>query len=236
MAASNEAVKAASFISRLLAASALRGIPVEGLNFGPARAGGREFILSANKNPSSTMGAIQKLADAKVSEPIDFDAGIVYVPGDAQNNSMLSGTPEQLEAFIRQTQEEHDQALDQFMDPVKYPQLAGKPELAARKGIRAEERLNKWWNDHDPRVPLTPSSSCVKRARIGSNGDIYVVFGSNPNKEYQYEGSSDPVEASRILAELVGEPGKSIGRKVNSWSGSWGQAHTYLPKEKKSKA
>ena len=75
---------------------------------------------------------------------------------------------------------------------------------------------------------MTPTSSCVKKARIGANGDIYITFGSNPNKEYQYEGSADPVQASKFLQDLVAS--ESIGRAVNSWTGLWGKAHTYLPK------
>jgi hypothetical protein len=175
-------------------------------------------------NPSEVDAAL-RIAELKNSAPLDFDAGIVYVPGEAQNNAMYVDSPENHAAFIRQTQQEHDSALDKYL---RDPRFAGNPGRAARLGIREEENLTKWWNDHDPRIPVTPSSSCVKRARIGANGDIYITFGSNPNKEYQYEGSSDPVEASRILAQLV--TSDSIGRNVNSWTGFWGKAHTYLPK------
>lgn len=207
---------------RLLVASALTGGP-----YGPgnaARVGGRVWDKVANENPDVNVGAALELANRMQSEPIDFDAGVVYIPGPAQNNAELIRTPENLESFIRQSEEEHAEALNKYRND---PKFAGNPGRAARLGIRNEEGLAKWWNDHDPRRPVTPSSSCVKRARIGSNGDIYVTFGSSP-KEYQYEGSADPVEASRILQQLV--TSESIGRAVNSWTGDWGKAHTYLPK------
>ena len=174
------------------------------------------------KDPENVAAALE--AAAAVSEPIDFDAGVVYIPGDPQRNAGLVRTPENLEAFLRQTPEEHRQALMQFFDK---PQFADRPEMAARLGMKAEEGLAKWWNDQDPRRAVTPTSSAVSSARIGPNGDIYIKF--NPNgKEYQYEGSPDPVEASRILQQLV--TAESIGRSVNSWTGDWGRAHTYLPK------
>lgn len=174
-----------------------------------------------NVNPS-TVGVATELAEKSKSQPIDFDAGIIYIPGDPQMNAGLVRTPDNLESFIRQTPLEHEQALRKFMGNPAIP-----PDRAARLGIREEERLPKWWNDHDPRLPVTPTSSCVKRARIGSNGDIYVIFGSNPNKEYQYAGSDDPVEASKILQELV--TSGSIGRDMNPHrEDSWGWRHSYL--------
>ena len=169
--------------------------------------------------------AAQKLAEEMRSEPIEFDAGIIYIPGPAQDNRMLNGTSQaDLEAFVRQSEQEHADALNAYMGDPNIP-----PDRAAQLGIRKEQGLAKWWNDHDPRRPLTPSSSCVSSARIGPDGDIYIRF-ADGGKEYQYEGSPDPVQASKILKELVGVPGESIGRKVNSWTGSWGKAHTYLPK------
>lgn len=176
---------------------------------------------SINDNPS-TVGVALQMADKQKSQPIDFDAGIVYIPDEPQNNAGFVRTPDNEAAFLRQTPLEHEQALSKFMNNPEIP-----PERAMRLGIREEERLPKWWNDHDPRLPVTPTSSCVKRARIGSNGDIYIVFGSNPNKEYQYAGSEDPVEASKILQELV--ISKSIGKNMNSKDpDSWGYRRSYL--------
>ena len=194
-----------------------------------AREGGRNWNTMTREPTGESdmrnlnLQAAQKLADKMRSDPIDFDAGIIYVPGHAQENSMLVRTPDNLKAFLRQSEEQHAEALNRYMNDERIPK-----DRAAQLGIKAEEQLPEWWNDHDPRLPVTPSSSCVKRARIGADGDIYVVFGSNPNTEYQYEGSSDPVEASRILQELVTAP--SIGRAINSWTGTWGKSHTYLPK------
>ena len=199
-----------------------------------ARPGGRLWNTITRENAegfvpegddSRNVRAAQMLAEAAQSEPIEFDAGIVYIPGPAQENRMLMGTaPSDLEAFIRQSEQEHAEALNKYMDNPDIPK-----DRAAKLGIRNEESLAKWWNDNEPRRPLTPSSSCVSSARIGPNGDIYIRF-QEGGKEYQYEGSPDPVQASKILKELVGVPGESIGRKVNSWTGSWGKAHTYLPK------
>jgi len=224
MAAEKEGVKAARYIANVLALAGSRGIPTAGLNFGPARQSNREFVVTPNQNPIRpvNLGAAVDLAKEMVEQPVDFDAGIVYIPGSAQNNAGLVRTPENLESFVKQTPTEHKDALEQFMDNPNIP-----PEKAAQLGKKAEEGLAKWWNDHNPRRPVTPTSSAVKKARIGANGDIYVTFGSS-NKEYQYEGSSDPVKASEILQQLVTSP--SIGRSDNSWSGDWGKAHTYLPK------
>lgn len=192
-----------------------------------ARPNGRVWIKEGARNDGgmdgTSIGAMQQLAKEKISQPLDFNAGVIYVPGPAQNNRMLQRTPENLESFIRQSQAEHNRILDQFLKNKDIPK-----DRAARLGIKQEQQQAKWWNDKDPRRPVTPSSSCVKRARIGSNGDIYVVFGSNPNKEYQYEGNVDPVKASKALYDLVTAP--SIGRAVNSWKGEWGRRHTYLPK------
>lgn len=232
MALSREEAEALSTLGRMVLGGAMRGATggYNGVNFGPgfaARPGGRVWVKEGERNDGginpTSIGAAEALARAMVSEPLDFDAGVVYVPGPDQNNQMLDRTAENLEAFIRQSEQEHADALNKFMNDPDIPK-----DRAARLGVRNEETLAKWWNDKDPRRPATPSSSCVKRARIGANGDIYIVFGSNPNKEYQYEGSSDPVQASKILAELVTAP--SIGRYVNSWTGDWGTRHTYLPK------
>lgn len=229
-----ENAKLAKYITQILAAGALRNIPMAGANFGPAPRGvklstGKDWVYSENNapqrpNPISNMGVIVDLAEKTKSDPIDFDANVVYIPGSAQNNAGLVRTPENLASFVRQTQEEHDKALNQFLDK---PEFADHQEEAAKLGIKAEEGLAKWWNDRNPRRPVTPTSSAVKKARIGANGDIYITFGSS-DKEYQYEGSPDPVKASEILRDLVASD--SIGRNVNSWSGSWGKAHTYLPK------
>ena len=236
MALSREETEALKTLGTMLLGGAARGAAgraawgYNGKNFGPgfaARPGGRVWIKEGERNDGginpTSIGAAEELARQKVSEPLDFDAGIIYIPGPDQNNALLVRSPENIEAFVRQSQQEHDEALDKFFDNPDIPR-----DRAARLGVQNEQSLVKWWNDRDPRRPATPSSSCVKRARIGENGDIYVVFGSNPNKEYQYEGSSDPVEASKILQQLV--TADSIGRAVNSWTGSWGQAHTYLPK------
>ena len=224
-----------SFIAQILAVGAANSLPMNGMNFGPAPRGksgstGRNWVYEENKNEQrpdriSNMGAIVDLADRMKSDPIDFDAGVVYIPGEAQNNAGLVRTPENLASFVRQSMEEHRHDLEQFKDK---PEFAANPEKAIQLGIKAEEGDPKWWNDKEPRRPVTPTSSCVKKARIGANGDIYITFGSDPSKEYQYEGSSDPVRASEILRDLVAS--ESIGRNVNSWSGSWGKAHTYLPK------
>ena len=226
MALTAEQLALARQIGGLIFGSALhQGLSWDEAQGRQSRVNGRVARDTPNEAPDVNLGAALRIAELKNSAPIDFDAGIVYVPGEAQNNAMYVDTPENHSAFVRQTQQEHDSALDKYL---RDPRFAGNPDRAARLGIREEENLTHWWNDHDPRIPVTPSSSCVKRARIGANGDIYITFGSNPNKEYQYEGSSDPVEASRILAQLV--TSDSIGRNVNSWTGFWGKAHTYLPK------
>lgn len=224
----SEGAKLASYISSILGMSAMRGLSMEGANFGPARKG-REFIVTANNAPMrgdrlENVDTVLNLAQRMQSAPIDFDAGVVYIPGTAQNNAGLVRSPENLASFIRQTPEEHEEALTQFE---KKPEFQDNPEKAAQLGIKAEEGLANWWNDKDPRRPVTPTSSAVKKARIGANGDIYVTFGSS-DKEYQYQGSPDPVKASEILRDLVAS--NSIGKSVNSWSGDWGRAHTYLPK------
>ena len=226
MAAEKEGARLASYISSILLASQARGVPTAGLNFGPARQSGRDFVVTPNQNPMRqvNVGAAVDLAKEMQAEPVDFDAGIVFIPGEAQHNAGLARTPDNLLSFIRQTPEEHRNELEQFL---KKPEFKDNPEMAAKLGKQAEQSLTKWWNDKHPRRPVTPTSSAVKKARIGANGDIYVTFGSS-NKEYQYEGSSDPVKASEILQQLVTSP--SIGKSVNSWSGDWGTRHTYLPK------
>lgn len=181
----------------------------------------REGFTPVDDNVRNVRAA-EMLAEQMVEEPIDFNAGIIYVPGPAQNNAMYVHSPDNDKSFIRQTKEDHEYALSKYMDDPNIPK-----DRAVQLGIKTEQNLPKWWNDHDPRLPVTPSSSCVSSARIGPDGDIYIRFREG-GKEYQYEGSPDPVKASEILAKLV--TSDSIGRNVNSWTGDWGRVHTYLPK------
>lgn len=220
-----------SYLSSVLGASVSSLGPTAIAGTAPRAARGPDFFRTSteNKNPQrepqladvSTLQAALNASEA-VSQPLDFDAGVVYIPGPAQENAGLVRSPENIDSFIRQTPQEHEEALMKFRNDSRIP-----PERALQLGIKNEEGLAKWWNDKEPRRPVTPTSSCVKKVRLGPNGDIYVTFGSS-NKEYQYEGSSDPVKASEILKDLVAA--KSIGRAVNSWTGDWGRAHTYLPK------
>lgn len=214
-------------VFRNMGAANVAKVSKAGANFGPARKGGRDFVVTPNNAPmrNDQLGSVDAaigLAERMKSDPIDFDANIVFIPGSPQNNAGLVRTPENLESFLRQSEKEHEDALTQFLDNPNIP-----PEDAKRLGVRAEENLAKWWNDKDPRRAVTPTSSAVRKARIGSNGDIYVTFAGG-DKEYQYEGSPDPVRASEILRDLV--TAESIGRSVNSWNGDWGTRHTYLPK------
>lgn len=231
MAGVNEGAKLASYISMILGGSVSSLGPIATAGVAPRAARGPAFFDTAtpNSNPQrnpeladvSSIKAALASAEA-VSQPLDFDAGVVFIPGADQNNAGLVRTPENLEAFIRQTPAEHEEALMKFQDKDNIPE-----DKKIQLGIKNEEGLAKWWNDKEPRRPVTPTSSAVKKVRLGPNGDIYVTFGSSP-KEYQYEGSSDPVRASEILRDLVAA--ESIGRAVNSWTGDWGKAHTYLPK------
>lgn len=223
--------KLSSFLSAILGASVSSLGPSAIAGSATRASTGPGFFATAapnnNAKRDTKLPDVSSLSSAiaaseAVSKPIDFDAGVVFIPGAAQNNAGLVRSPENLESFLHQTPEEHKKALMQFVGKPNIPE-----DKAIQLGIKAEEGLAKWWNDKEPRRPVTPTSSAVKKARIGANGDIYVTFGSSP-KEYQYQGSSDPVEASRILRELV--TAGSIGRSVNSWSGDWGKAHTYLPK------
>lgn len=220
-----------SYLSSVLGASVSSLGPTAIAGSAPRAARGPDFFRTSteNRNPQrepkladvSTLQAALNASEA-VSQPLDFDAGVVYIPGPAQENAGLVRSPENIASFIRQTPQEHEEALMKFRNDPKIP-----PERALQLGIKNEEGLAKWWNDKEPRRPVTPTSSAVKKVRLGPNGDIYVTFGSS-NKEYQYEGSSDPVKASEILKDLVAAT--SIGRAVNSWTGDWGRAHTYLPK------
>ena len=220
-----EQLELAKQIGGLLFGGALhRGLAFEEGIGRRAREGGRTFDWRENENPDANIGAAVELAERMKSKPLNFQVSI-----DNALHNYGFDTPENHEALIRQSEEEHAQALKKYLDMKdengnpRYPE-----DRAAKLGIKNEERLIKWWNDDVPRIPLTPTSSCVSRARIGPNGDIYVTFRSNPAKEYQYEGSADPVEASRVLAQLI--TSDSIGRDINSWTGHWGKNHTYLPK------
>lgn len=216
--------EALGFIARLLGGAAMRSMPLQAAQ---TVVKGGAFVPTPNRNPKrnetvSTIDIAQALA-ADQEQPMDFDANIVFIPGNKQNNAGFVDTPENRAAFLHQTPEEHKGALSQFLDKKNIP-----PEKQVQLGIKAEEALAKWWNDKEPRRPVTPTSSAVRSARIGPNGDIYIKFASG-NKEYQYRGNPDPVKASEALAELVARPA-SIGKRINSWTGDWGKAHTYLPK------
>ena len=138
------------------AAGGAGGIPLGRGKFGPgkaARPGGRVWEVEGNPNEKR-------------------DAGVVFIPGPAQENAGLNRTPENLESFVRQSEAEHEEALNHFMGAENL-----SPENQYKLGVRREEGLAKWWNDKDPRRPVTPTSSCVRKVRLGPNGDIYLPKG-----------------------------------------------------------
>ena len=214
MSLSRETVEAAKSIASLLLQGAGAGISA-------LRMAKAAKAAKAAKGGGALSGALSKaeakaeLAPDMVDVPNGFDAGVIFVPGPPQHNAMFVRTPDNLNSFIHQTPAEHKAALEKFLSDSRIP-----PEKAVRLGRKEEANLPKWWDDDSPRKPVTPSSSAVSSARIGEDGNIYVIFGGR-GKEYTYRGSSDPVKASKILAELVTAP--SIGRAACTY---WGKKYS----------
>ena len=129
--------EALGFIARLLGGAAMRSMPLQTVQ---TVVKGGAFVPTPNKNPIrqervSSIDIARALADDQL-QPMDFDAGVVFVPNNPQNNAGFIDTPENRNAFIHQTPEEHEQALRSFLDKKNIP-----PEKAVQLGIKAEEAL-----------------------------------------------------------------------------------------------
>lgn len=152
------------------------------------------------------------------SVPGGFLYDLVYIPGAAQGNALRNRAEQ--EAALAQTQDEHNDALNKYIDMLQYP-----PEIRKMMGQQIEKNLAKWNPNEDkkPRRPLTPSSSVVSELKILPNNHIGVRFGNNP-KVYEYDGGQTLQDASRAVLELINS--SSLGKAVNTKiPGSWGSRH-----------
>lgn len=92
------------------------------------------------------------------------------------------------DAAYKQTQSEHDEALNRFIEPGMEPwQIV----LAKKRGEMEEQNLPKYWEDDSPRRDLNPSSSFIENieylpsmhmARIQMGGKVYDFPGFTPEQ------------------------------------------------------
>lgn len=92
------------------------------------------------------------------------------------------------DAAYRQTDFEHDNLLNAFVETNMEP---WQEKLALLRGKQAEEGNPRYWDDEEPRKPLTPSSSFIEDieylptlnlARIRIGGKIYDFPGFTPKQ------------------------------------------------------
>lgn len=167
------------------------------------------------------MAPINEILNNNVTKP--FDYGVVWIPGAAQDNALFNAS--EAEAALAQTQQEHNDALNKFLNATQY-----KPSVRARMGRETEKNLVKWNPNKDtkPRRPLTPSSSVISDIKILPNNNIGVRFNKKGPKGggeyYEYRGGSTVQEAAQEVLNLL--RGGSLGRNLNTRiPGTWGAAH-----------
>lgn len=167
------------------------------------------------------MPPINDLLDNNVSKP--FDYGVVYIPGAAQDNALFNRA--EAEAALAQTQEEHNDALNKYLNFTQY-----KPSMRKKMGQKTEENLVKWNPNKDtkPRRPLTPSSSVISEIKILPNNNIGVKFNKHGPKSgdpyYEYKGGGTVQEAAKAVLDLLNAG--SLGHNLNTRiPGTWGSVH-----------
>ena len=152
------------------------------------------------------------------SVPGGFLYDLVYIPGAAQGNALRNRAEQ--EAALAQTQDEHNDALNKYIDMLQYP-----PEVRKMMGQQIEKNLAKWNPNEDkkPRRPLTPSSSVVSEIKINPDNTIGIKYGPN-SKSYTFRGAATIQDAAKEVLELINS--SSIGRELNTRiPGSWGNRH-----------
>lgn len=187
--------------------------------FGAGMAGGAaRSILSGlgGGGGVSTAGNVDSIGH-------NFNYDLNYIPGRAQNNGMLMQNIAD-EAILRQTPEEHMQALTKYVRPGMTP---AEQKIALQRGKEYEESLLSWWDEDRPRRNFTPSSSAVSGIRITPDNRIQIRFGRG-GTWYSYRGGATPNQAAIELKKLIGTRGQSIGRALCSKSkkfGEWARSH-----------
>ena len=152
------------------------------------------------------------------SVPGGFLYDLIYIPGAAQGNALRNRAEQ--EAALAQTQDEHNDALNKYIDMLQYP-----PEVRKMMGQQIEKNLAKWNPNEDkkPRRPLTPSSSVVSEIKINPDNTIGIKYGPN-SKSYTFRGAATIQDAAKEVLELINS--SSIGRELNTRiPGSWGNRH-----------
>lgn len=168
---------------------------------------------------SRILGGSSPYAASSYPSTKDFYYDVYYFnDGEPVNNSTLDRAAAQKGARM-QTIDEHNRAINKYirpgMDPVER-------RWAIQKGLEEERALESFWDETKPRVPLKAGSSAVSGIRINRDNTISVQFGGK-GKWYTYEGGPNRFEASLAAKDLITAP--SIGRAINSKSGSWGSTH-----------
>jgi hypothetical protein len=150
--------------------------------------------------------------------PGGLDYGVIYIPGEPQENALLNRGGEYDLALNLQTPEQHLAALNKYMEDERWD-----PDTCARMGEEYEKSIPEF-NRHDAtlRRPVNPSSSCISSIRVDGN-NIICKFGSNPKeyiygcKPYSYDGTFR--DATEAVKELI--TSDSIGRAINPKTGWW---------------
>lgn len=157
---------------------------------------------------------------APFNEPLssgaEFKYDLVYVPNKTQRNRLRNWIEN--DAGIAQTQQEHNAALNTYLNNLELP-----VEERRRLGIAEEKKMAKWAPgfDDSPRRALTPSSSVARAIKITPENNIDIVF---PNGQtYTYRGGDNPVEASQEAMKLINS--ESIGLELNPHKDGWGKQH-----------
>lgn len=117
--------------------------------------------------------------------------------GDATRNALLNVGAR--EAAYRQTPLQHQRMLDKYIRPGMGPaELA----LAQIRGEQLEKLNPKYWDDQEPRRPLSPSSSWIDE--IEYLPDLGIAMMRTGGREYYYPMTARQV-GNWVTSDGIGE-------------------------------
>lgn len=121
---------------------------------------------------------------------------MLFKLGDMTRNGLLNRGMNK--AAYRQTQLEHDRALNKYVRPGMSP---AQIMLAQTRGQQLERLNPKYWLDNTPRLPLNPSSSWIDA--IEYLPDLGIAVMKTGGREYYYPLTARQV-GNWVTADSIG--------------------------------
>lgn len=108
-----------------------------------------------------------------------------FILGDCTKNLLLNLS--NVDAAYRQSEEEHEEALNHFVKPDMSPEELA---FAIQQGEEYEENLQKYWDDTYPREDLNAGSSWISEIEHIPDGEISIMNTKDGN-QYTYPMDAD---------------------------------------------